>query len=196
MDDDQTRITHYRGKAGSHIIRQLVCFLASHYSRNFDIVHGTGLLVDSNKNKGILLVGRQHCGKSTLSRSLMETIMDDDLMLVSGDTMSVAGKMGFVTFKHPEHGRKLLTPLPAGVKEARLSLVIILDKKEEGGKFWDIDNSIPRRFAVLDDLPPILKNAYMHLPPIRVDAPIFRLGTRGKLKQTVEVLEKLVDQHI
>jgi hypothetical protein len=87
-------------------------------------------------------------------------------------------------------------PLPAGVKEARLSLVIILDKKEEGGKFWDIDNSIPRRFAVLDDLPPILKNAYMHLPPIRVDAPIFRLGTRGKLKQTVEVLEKLVDQHI
>ena len=196
VDEDFNRITHYRGRAGSHIIRQLVCYLASYHTRSFEIVHGTGLLVKSHLKKGILLVGRGHSGKSTLSRHLGYTIMDDDIMLMTRDTMRVTGKMGFATYRQPATGRKYLTPLPEGEKEAKLSLVLILDKREQGGKFWDIDNTIPRRFTVLDDLPPILMDAYLKLPPIRVDAPIFRLGTRGKLPQTVDALRDIINQHI
>ncbi len=184
-DDDLLQITHYRGRAGSHIIRQLVCCLAAYHTRAFDIVHGTGLLVDPRRNMGLLLVGAAGCGKSTLGEKLGDIIMDDDLMLVTRDKMRVAGKMGFVTYKHPESGRKYLTPLPNGVKEAQIDLVFILDKKQEGGSILDVDNSIPRRYAVPDDLPPILKNAYLRLPPIQVNAPIFRIGTRGKLQQTI-----------
>ena len=196
VDEDFNQITHYRGRAGSHIIRQLVCYLASYHTRSFEIVHGTGLLVDSETHKGILLVGRQHSGKSTLSRHLGYTIMDDDIMLVTPDTLRVTGKMGFATYRQPASGRKYLTPLPEGQKEARLALVLVLDKREQGGKCWDIDNTIPRRFTVLDDLPPILQKAYLELPPIRVHAPIFRLGTRGKLKQTVDTLRDLIGQYI
>ncbi len=195
-DDDFLQITNYRGKAGSHIIRQLVCYLAAHHSRAFDIVHGTGLLVDSRKNLGILLVGAAHCGKSTLGAKLGDIIMDDDIMLVTGDKMRVAGKMGFVTYRHLESGRKYLTPLPNGVKEADIGLVFLLDKKQEGGTVLDVDNTIPRKYARLDDLAPILKNAYLRLPPIRVGAPIFRLGTRGKLEQTLRTAKYIIDQHI
>lgn len=42
-DDDFLQITHYRAKAGSHIIRQLVCYLAAYHSRAFELVHGAGL---------------------------------------------------------------------------------------------------------------------------------------------------------
>ncbi|MEI7730190.1 MAG: hypothetical protein WCO56_11500 [Verrucomicrobiota bacterium] len=195
-DEDFLNIRHYRGKAGSHIIRQLACYLAAFHTRKFDLVHGTGLLVNPESRKGVLLIGPGHCGKSTLSRELGEIIMDDDIMLINEDTMQVAGKMGFVTYKHPVHGRKFLTPLPSGEKEARLTMVFILDKKEQGGKYADVDNRIPRRFAVPEDLPPLLKKAYLKLNPIKVDAPIFRLGTRGRLPQTVEVLRHLIDQHI
>jgi hypothetical protein len=195
-DDDFLQITHYRGRAGSHIIRQLVCCLAAHHSRAFDIVHGAGLLVDSRKNLGVLLVGTAHCGKSALSAKLGDIIMDDDIMLVTGDRMRVAGKMGFVTYKHAESGRKYLTPLPNGVKEARIGLVLLLDKKQEGGTVLDVDNTIPRKYAGLDDLPPKLKNACLRMPPIRVNAPIFRLGTRGKLQQTLRMAKYIIDQHI
>jgi hypothetical protein len=195
-DDDFVQITHYRGKAGSHIIRQLVCYLAAYHSRAFDILHGTGLLVDSRKNLGVLLVGAAHCGKSTLSAKLGDIVMDDDLMLVTRDKMRVAGKMGFVTYRRMESGRKYLTPLPNGVKEADLGLVFLLDKKQEGGTVLDVDNTIPRTYAGLDDLPPILRRAYLRLPPIRVDAPIFRLGTHGKLPQTLRIAQYIIDQHI
>jgi hypothetical protein len=195
-DEDFLQITNYRGRAGSHIIRQLVCCLAGYHSRAFDIVHGTGLLVDPRKNLGVLLVGAAHCGKTTLSAKLGDIIMDDDIMLVTRDQMLVAGKMGFVTYRHAESGRKYLTPLPNGAKEARLGLVFLLDKKQEGGTVLDVDNTIPRRFAAPDDLPRILRNAYLRMPPIKVNAPIFRLGTRGKLPQTVRAAAHLIDQHI
>jgi hypothetical protein len=195
-DDDLLQITHYRARAGSHIIRQLVCCMAAHHSRAFDIVHGTGLLVDSRKNLGVLLVGAAHCGKSTLSAKLGDIIMDDDIMLVTRDQMRVAGKMGFVTYQHPDSGRKYLTPLPNGVKEAHIDLVFILDKKQEGGTVLDVDNTIPRKYAGLDDLPPMLRNVYLRMPPVRVNAPIFRLGTRGKLQQTLRMAKHIIDQHI
>ncbi|MGO9201411.1 MAG: hypothetical protein ACLQM8_12885 [Limisphaerales bacterium] len=195
-DDDFLQITNYRGRAGSHIIRQLVCYLAAYHSRAFDIVHGSGLLMDSRKSLGVLLIGAAHCGKSTLGAKLGGIVMDDDLMLVSGDTMRVAGKMGFVTYKHLESGRKYLTPLPNGVKEAHIGLVFLLDKKQEGGTYLDVDNTIPRKYARLDDLAPILKDAYLRMSPIRVEAPIFRLGTRGKLPQTLRTAEYIIDQHI
>lgn len=196
VDEDFQQIRHYRGKAGSHIIRQLVCFLASYHTRTFDIVHGTGLLVDSRRNLGILMVGAAHCGKSTLSAELGDIIMDDDIMLVTRDTMKVASKMGFVTYKHPESGRKFLTPLPNGVKEARMDLIFILDKKLPGGSSMDVDNSIPRKYAVLNDLPPALQHSYLELPPIKVNAPIYRIGTRGRLPETVATLKHIIDQHI
>jgi hypothetical protein len=41
-----------------------------------------------------------------------------------------------------------------------------------------------------------LKNACLRLPPIRVNAPIFRLGTRGKLQQTLRIAKYIIDQHI
>jgi len=195
-DDDFFQITNYRPRAGSHIIRQLVCYLAAYHSRAFDIVHGTGLLVDSRKNLGVLLVGAAHSGKSTLSAKLGHIIMDDDLMLVIADKMRVAGKMGFVTYKHLENGRKYLTPLPNGVKEATLALVLLLDKKQEGGTVMDVDNYIPRKHAGLDDLPPALKKAWLHMAPIRVDAPILRLGTRGKLPQTLTLAKQVIDQYL
>ncbi|HEY5915463.1 MAG TPA: hypothetical protein VJA21_33180 [Verrucomicrobiae bacterium] len=195
-DEDFLQVTHYRGKAGSHIIRQLVCCLAAYHSRAFDIVHGTGLLVDSRRNLGVLLVGAAHCGKSTLSARLGDIIMDDDLMLASRDKMRVAGKMGFVSYKHPETGRKYLTPLPHGVKEAHIDLVFLLDKKQEGGTVMDVDNTIPRKYAVPDDLPPSLKKVYLRMAPIRVDAPIFRIGTRGKLPETLRLAKQIMDQHI
>lgn len=195
-DEDFLHITHYRGKAGSHIIRQLVCCLAALHSRAFDIVHGTGLVMDSRKNLGVLLVGASHCGKSTLSAKLDGIVMDDDLMLVTRDQMRVAGKMGFVTYRHLESGRKYLTPLPNGVKEAHLGLVFLLDKEQEGGTVLDVDNTIPRKYGRLDDLPPMLKNACLRLPPIKVNAPIFRLGTRGKLPQTLQLANYIIDQHI
>lgn len=195
-DEDFFHLVHYRGKAGSHIIRQLVCYLAAFHSRAFDIVHGTGLLVDSRKNLGVLIVGTAHCGKSTLSAHLGDIIMDDDIMLVSRDKMRVAGKMGFVSYKHPESGRKYLTPLPNGVKEAQVDLVFVLDKKQAGGTVMDVDNTIPRKFAALNDLPPLLLRAYLRMPPIRVNAPIYRLGTRGKLKRTLDLAKYIIDQHI
>jgi hypothetical protein len=196
VDEDFENIRHYRGKAGSHIIRQLVWFVAAYHSRAFDIVHGTGLLVDSRRNLGILMVGAEHCGKSTLSTELGDIIMDDDIMVVTRDTMKVASKMGFVTYRHPDSGRKFLTPLPNGVKEARMDLVFILDKKQPGGSFMDVDNSIPRKYAVLNDLPPALQHAYLDLPPIKVNAPIFRIGTRGKLRETVATVKNIINQHI
>jgi len=196
VDEDFRHITYYRGRIGSHIIRQLVCLLASYNYRSFDIVHGTGLLVESKKNEGILLVGPAHAGKSTLSQQLGNFIMDDDLMLVDRDHMSVTGRMGFVTYFHPGSGRKLLNPLAGGRKEAKLTLVLILDKSQPGGKWWEIDNTIPRKFTVLQDLPPILKSAYLRLPPIRVEAPIYRLGTHGKLAPTIDLVQRLVEQHI
>jgi hypothetical protein len=196
VDEDFRHITYYRGRIGSHIIRQLVCLLVARHSRAFDIVHGTGLLVESNKNEGILLVGPAHAGKSTLSQHLGNFIMDDDLMLVHRDHMSVTGRMGFVTYCHPATGRKLLNPLAGGRKEAKLSLVLILDRSQPGGKWWEIDNTIPRKFTVLEDLPPILKTAYLRQPPIHVDAPIYRLGTRGKLAPTIDLVRRLVDEHI
>ncbi len=189
-------ITHYRGKAGSHIIRQLVCSLAAYHTRAFDIVHGSGLLVNARKNTGILLVGPAHCGKTTLSTRLGDIVMDDDIMLVAKDRMKVASKIGFITYTHPDSGRKYLTPLPNGIKEAQIDIVFILDKKQEGGTVLDVDNSIPRKYAVLNDLPPILKKAYLDMPPIKVDAPIFRIGTRGKLPQTLKTLRNIIDQHI
>jgi hypothetical protein len=195
-DENLLQITHYRGRAGSHIIRQLVCCLAALHTRAFDIVHGTGLLVDSRRNLGLLLVGAAGCGKSTLAEKLGDIIMDDDIMLVTRDKMRVAGKMGFVTYKHPESGRKYLTPLPNGVKEAQIDLVFILDKKQEGASMMDVDNTIPRRYAIPTDLPPLLKNAYLRLPPIKVNAPIFRIGTRGKLQQTIRTSKHIIDQHI
>ena len=195
-DEDFLQITHYRGKAGSHIIRQLVCYLAAYHTRAFDIVHGTGLLADSHRNMGLLLIGAAHCGKSTLSAKLGDIIMDDDIMLVTRDRMRVASRMGFVTYTHPETGRKHLTPLPNGVKEAHIDLVFILDKRQEGGTLLDVDNTIPRKYAVPTDLPPLLKHAYLRLPPIKVNAPIFRLGTRGKLKQTIGLAKHIIDQHI
>jgi hypothetical protein len=195
-DEDFLQITHYRGKAGSHIIRQLVCYLAAYHTRAFDIVHGTGTLVNPRKNMGLLLVGAAHCGKSTLSAKLGDIIMDDDIMLVTRDTMRVAGKIGFVTYKHPETGRKYLTPLPNGVKEAHIDLVFLLDKKLAGGTYLDVDNTIPRRYAVPTDLPPILKNAYLRLPPIKVNAPIYRIGTRGRLAQTLKTAQNIIGEHI
>jgi hypothetical protein len=195
-DDDFLRITHYRAKAGSHIIRQLVCCLAAYHSRAFDLVHGAGLLADSRKNLGVLLVGGAHCGKSTLSAKLGNIIMDDDLMVLTRDNMRVASKMGFVSYKHPENGRKYLTPLPNGVKEAHIDLVFLLDNKQEGGTVMDVDNTIPRKYAELDDLPPLLKKAYLGMSPIKVNAPIFRLGTRGKLQQTLRTAKDIIDQHI
>lgn len=196
VDDDWLQITHYRGKAGSHIIRQLVCYLAAYHSRTFDIVHGTGLLADARRNLGVLLVGAARCGKTTLSAKLGDIIMDDDIMLVARDKMRVAGKMGFVTYTHPETGKKYLTPLPNGVKETHIDLVFVLDRKQEGGSFMDVDKTIPRKYAVLNDLPPLLTRAYLRMPPIKVEAPIYRIGTRGKLKQTVEVAKYIIDQHI
>ncbi len=195
-DDDLLHLTQYRGKAGSHIIRQLVCFLAAYHSRAFDVVHATGLLVDPRRNLGLLMVGTAHSGKSTLSAKLGDIILDDDLMLVTRDKMRVAGKMGFVTYKHPESGRKYLNPLPNGVKEAHIDLVFLLDKKQEGGTVLDVDNTIPRRYSALDDLPPALRTAYLQMSPIQVNAPIFRLGTRGKLPQTLELAKYIIDQHI
>jgi hypothetical protein len=196
VEEDGRRVVHYRGKAGSHIIRQLVFSVASQHNRTFEIVHGTGVLVDSHKNLGVLLVGRQHCGKSTLSRALGEIIMDDDLMLVNRDWMMVAGRMGFVTHRNPVTGRKYLTPLPNGAKQTRLDIVFILDKRERGGTYSEIDNSIPRRYAVLDDLPPILQETYLRMHPIRVNAAIFRLGTRGRLPQTLDTMRRVMDQYI
>ncbi len=196
VEDDFQRITYYRSRIGSHIIRQLVCLLAAWHSREWDIVHGTGLLVASDRNEGLLLVGPAGYGKSTLSRELGNFIMDDDLMLVQGERMRVTGKLGFVTCVEPGTGRKMLRPLPAGRKEAALALVLILDKSQPGGTYWELDNSIPRRLAVLEDLPPILKDAYLRLPPVRVDAPIYRLGTRGRLRETVALVRHLADQHI
>jgi hypothetical protein len=195
-EDDSLQLTHYRGKAGSHIIRQLVCFLAAYHSRDFDLVHGTGLLVDPRKNLGVLLVGAAHSGKSTLSAKLGDILIDDDLMLVTRDTMRVAGKMGFVSYRHPENGRKYLTPLPNGVKEAHLDLVFILDKKQSGGTVMEVDNTIPRRYAAPNDLPRLLKQAYLRMPPIKVDARIYRLGTRGQLQQTLRIARHIISQHI
>ncbi len=195
-DDEFLQITHYRSKAGSHLIRQMVCCLAAYHSQAFDIVHGTGLLADARRNLGVLVVGGAHCGKSTLSAELGDIIMDDDLMLVTRDVMRVAGKMGFVTYKHPESGRKYLTPLPNGVKEAHIDLVFVLDRRQEGGTVMDVDNTIPRRYAALNDLPPLLKQACLRMPPVTVNAPIFRLGTRGKVAQTVKVAKEIIGQHI
>jgi hypothetical protein len=195
-DEDFLHITHYRGKAGSHIIRQLVCYLAAYHTRAFDIVHGTGTLVNPKKNMGLLLIGAAHCGKSTLSSKLGDIIMDDDIMLITRDTMCVASKIGFVTYRHPESGRKYLTPLPNGVKEAHIDLVFLLDKRLEGGTYLDVDNTIPRRYAVPTDLPPILKNAYLRLPPIKVNAPIYRIGTRGRLAQTLQTARYIIEEHI
>jgi hypothetical protein len=95
-----------------------------------------------------------------------------------------------------DSGRKYLTPLPNGVKEADIGLVFLLDKKQEGGTVLDVDNTIPRKYAGLDDLPPILRRAYLRLPPIRVNAPIFRLGTHGKLPETLRIAEYIINQHI
>lgn len=195
-DWDFQQITHYRSKAGSHIIRQLVCYLAAYHSRAFDLVHGTGLLVDSHRNLGVLLVGTAHCGKSTLSASLGNIIMDDDIMLLTRDKMLVASKMGFVSYRHPESGRKYLTPLPNGVKEARIDVVFVLDRKQDGGTVMDVDNTIARKFAVPDDLPPLLKKAYLRLPAIRVNAQIYRLGTRGRLERTVALAKGIINNHM
>jgi hypothetical protein len=196
VDEDFRHILYYRQQIGSHIIRQLVCLLATYHSRTSHIVHGTGLLVSSRKNEGILLVGPSHAGKSTLSQALGNFIMDDDLMLVERDTMRVTGRMGFVTYYSPLTGKKMLNPLAGGRKEARLSLVLILDKSQPGGKWWEIDNTIPRQYTVLADLPPRLKAAYLALPPIRVEAPIYRLGTHGHLEATLDRVRQIVDQHI
>jgi hypothetical protein len=196
VDDDFRHIIYYRERLGSHIIRQLVCLLASWHARAASIVHGTGLVVESRKNEGILLVGPPHAGKSTLSRELGNFIMDDDLMLVEEDRMFVTGRMGFVTYYSPITGRKMLNPLAGGSKSAKLSLVLILDKSQPGGKWWEIDNAIPRQYSVLADLPPLLKQAYLQLPPIRVEAPIYRLGTRGRLEPTLKLVREIVEQHI
>jgi hypothetical protein len=195
-DEDFLQVTHYRGKAGSHIIRQLVCYLAAYHTRAFDLVHGTGLLVDARRNMGLLLIGAAHCGKSTLSAKLGDIIMDDDIMVITRDRMMVASKMGFVTYHHPETGRKYLTPLPNGVKDAHIDLVFLLDKKQEGGTLLDVDNTIPRKYAVPTDLPPLLKRAYLRLPPIKVNAPIFRIGTRGKLEKTIRLAKGVIEEHI
>jgi hypothetical protein len=195
-DEDFLQVTHYCGRAGSHFIRQMVCCLAAYHTRAFNIVHGTGILVDPRKNMGLLMIGAAHCGKSTLSAQLGDIIMDDDIMLVTRDEMSVASKIGFVTYRHPETGRKYLTPLPNGVKAAHIDLVFLLDKKLEGGTFLDVDNTIPRKYAVPTDLPPMLKNAYLRLPSIKVNAPIFRIGTRGKLQPTLKIAKYIIDQHI
>ncbi len=195
-DEEFLRLIHYRSKAGSHLIRQLVCWMAAYHSRAFDIVHGTGLLVDPRRNLGVLIVGAAHSGKSTLSAKLGDIIIDDDIMLVTRDKMRVAGKMGFVTYRHPESGRKYLTPLPCGVKEAHIDLVFVLDRKQEGGTVMDVDNTIPRRYAALNDLPPLLKQTYLEMPPVAVNAPIFRLGTRGRVGQTVRVAKEIIGQHI
>lgn len=196
VDEDFRHILYYRQQIGSHIIRQLVCLLATYHSRSSQIVHGTGLLVSSRKNEGILLVGPSHAGKSTLSQALGNFIMDDDLMLVERDTMRVTGRMGFVTYFSPITGKKMLNPLAGGRKEARLSLVLILDKSQPGGTWWEIDNTLPRQYTVLVDLPPRLKAAYLALPPIRVEAPIYRLGTRGRLEATLDRVREIVEQHI
>ena len=81
----------------------------------------------------VLLVGAAYCGKTTLSSKLGDIILDDDLTLVTTEHMRVAGKMGFISYEHPETGRKYLMPLPNGVKEAHIDLVFILDRKTRGG---------------------------------------------------------------
>jgi len=172
--------------AGMHEIRQLVAFAIDRMPGPLSAVHASGIIKDS---KGVLLIGRSGSGKSTIaSRLNPNDILDDDLLLIDAEEACVVGHCGAIT--RPDRS---LHYQRNGRTHHAIHIVFLLEKTAEGGVVEEM-RSIPRTWSVIDALSPIITKEYLASEPIRIAAPIHRLGTRNNLPKTLDIVLNLIEK--
>lgn len=176
-----------------NIFRSCIGFLA-HCLTPALFVHGCGLY-SILKKKGILILGSQGSGKSTIAGALpMINIIDDDQVLIHGRELVGIGWRAAHTVRR-KIGQTVLYEKTER-RRARLGLVLLLTREREGG--WI------ERFpigALLDD-PGILWHHNLDalempghycegktLPPV----PAYRVGTSGGQRETIDEVCRLID---
>lgn len=195
---EEKRLTYAGERISSHLIRIFSIFLAGAYSERYHEIHGASFRYMDQSDLGLLLLGENGAGKSTIVDYLeaenLGTIMDDDLCYTDGKTMYVTGKMGSTTIEDKEKKTKKLKYHPKGIKELPLDLVLLLNRKKESGYYKRLTetNMLKREWTVIDSMPKDMLEPYLERPPIPIDAPIIEVGTGGVIEKTAETVQNLI----
>lgn len=173
----------------THQFKRLMCHMLDLYSNKYSAIHASGVAL---KGKGVLFTGPSGHGKSTLAKIFPDsTTLDDDLLILTEDEMSISGKFGTTTLG--EGDERYLKPLKGEnvIKKHKLDLVFLLDKRFKGGYCNEVDNIISRRYSHLT-LSHKLTQRQRLLKNPRVNAKVFVLGTNGELERTKGCIEEIV----
>jgi hypothetical protein len=170
----------------THGLAMTLAYLADMNSKKYSSIHGCGMIIKSgNKEKGILLVGRHGSGKSTLENALRKNCtLDDDVLMIDDTSMQTVGKYGSITYKEKSSKQKMRRHLINGVTESKMDAIFILDKQYCGGYLKEEEWQIPRKDSAIDALGYSLYTLWKERPPIKVNVPVYRLGTDMNISGT------------
>ncbi|MBN1534830.1 MAG: hypothetical protein JXA20_19315 [Spirochaetes bacterium] len=157
-------------------------------------LHGCGIYSILRKN-GILMLGHEGSGKTTVSSELpFVSIIDDDQILLEGTQLIGIGRKAAHTIRRSS--RQNVVYEGGGHRRARLGLIFLLTKELEGGSIIEIDAE-----SVLRD-PSLVWHHNLEtvhrprnycegksVPPV----PAFVVGTHENIRETIEVVRETMD---
>ena len=110
--------------------------------------------------------------------------MGKKILMIDDESMQTVGKYGAITYTQLFRKQKLRKHLIGGISEANIDAIFILDKKYTGGYIAEEGLQIPREDSAIDSLSYRLYQISSEKPPIRVNVPVYRIGTDQNIGST------------
>jgi hypothetical protein len=198
MDEDGIEKYRFQG----FYLRMLGALLAGAHSKELNAVHGGGCYI-APIEKGVLFLGPGESGKTTITRIFddrpdrawdqskrfdMGRTLDDDVLFIDNYLMYTVGKVSGMTYQDDKG--KTIDFRPAATTMETLDGIFYLDRSLKAGKFQQMPGEISRDLLAFDSLPPEILKPILDLPPYQAKAPVFRLGTDGDVRDTIQTIEK------
>ncbi len=173
--------------------RSYVGYLVHHLTPAM-FIHGCGIYSIIRK-KGVLFVGTEGSGKTTVSREIPHAyIIDDDQILLCGNELIGIGKKAART--EQDNVLQKVVYEDRGHRRVELGIIFTLTKEMEGGKTKKVSAE-----SVLQDTELVWHhNLHTEQPPADYckkkevpDVPSYLVGTNGKKPETVRAVIKKID---